>query len=77
MRKRSGGNSHRSKYGRRLITAIEAAGGTVITTARGHLMVRGPAGTALLSSKPTGRGRSKNNLHADLRRHAGIDVTTN
>lgn len=77
MRKRSSGNSHRGKHARRLVAAIEAAGGTVTTTARGHLMVRGPNGTALLSSKPTGRGRSKDNLHADLRRYAGIDVTAN
>jgi len=58
---------------RRLVAAIEAAGGTVRRTRRGHLRVTGPLGVAIICSSH-GSWRAINNDLATLRRHAGIDL---
>jgi hypothetical protein len=73
-RRKSPYRSARSKETRKLITAIEQAGGSVTVTARGHLKVLGPGGLAIVgSASPTGRHDRENTL-TTLRRHAGLDI---
>lgn len=43
-----------SKEGRKLMAAIQDAGGRVTRTTRGHLLVHGPGGIATISSKLEG-----------------------
>lgn len=43
-----------SKDGRQLMAAVQAAGGHITRTTRGHLLIRGPRGTTTVSSKLEG-----------------------
>jgi hypothetical protein len=63
----------RSKDTRRLVLQIEAAGGTVEFTERGHIIVRGPGGTATIPSNP-GNIKAPAITRAILKREAGIEL---
>lgn len=58
-----------------LISAIEAAGGTVSTTTKGHLKVMGPKGIAIIG-RP-GRDPHQRTLQNELtrlRNNAGLNI---
>ncbi len=55
-----------------LVREIERAGGQVVPTRNGHLMVTGPAGRCVVSTGPGARVRA--NTVSDLRRHAGVEL---
>lgn len=73
MRKRGAVGRPRSKEARKLIAAVEAAGGVVERTGQGHLKVTGPGGVAIVGSDLTGNAAWRNTL-ATIRNKAGIDV---
>lgn len=58
-----------------LLREIRRRGYTATPTANGHYQVVGPAGIATVSLK-WGDHRDRDNTLLDIRRHAGIDVTT-
>jgi hypothetical protein len=65
----------RSKEARDIAKAVEEAGGTVERTAKGHLKVTGPAGTATVASAPDSGhqgGRALANTWATLTRETGL-----
>lgn len=59
---------------RRLIEEIEAAGGTVTATRRGHLQVRGPNGELAHLSGNFGSPRGWHKARNTLRLYAGIEL---
>lgn len=66
-----------SKECRELAEAVEAAGGTVQRTAKGHLMVTGPAGSYSVGgavSNKRHKGRGWANAYAQVRTYTGLDV---
>jgi hypothetical protein len=65
----------RSKEARDIVKAVEEAGGTVERTAKGHLQVTGPEGTATVASAPDSGhqgGRALANTWATLTRETGL-----
>lgn len=60
---------------RRVVKAIEAAGGEVIRVSNnGHLIVRGPAGVATIGAHSLDHARNAANTIATLARHCGLDI---
>lgn len=73
--RRHPGRTVRSKETRALISAIKAAGGTVVLTTRGHLKATGPDGFAIVGSSSQKNDRhGRANAIRDLRKYAGLDV---
>lgn len=72
----SGGQFRRGRGAatRELIDKIEAAGGRVTFTKRGHLRVTGPVGVAFVSSAWANQ-RDLQNAVADIARYAGLAIT--
>lgn len=65
----------RSSEAREIARAVEDAGGTVERTAKGHLRVTGPEGTAIVASAPDSGhqgGRALANTWATLTRETGL-----
>lgn len=63
----------RNKFAREIIEVVTAAGGTVTVTAKGHLKITGPVGTAVVSYSGNSRRRARDTM-ALIRKHAGLDV---
>lgn len=62
------------QQGQRIIRAVQAAGGEVRVTAKGHLQVRGPRGIAIIAPAPGGYGHGIGNTLSLLRRAAGLEI---
>lgn len=72
-RKRRSGAA--SGAGRELLAAIEAAGGRVSFTAKGHIRVVGPAGICVTGlPHKNDDWRVVQNRRSSLRRYAGIEL---
>ena len=67
----------RSREARVIVAAVQDAGGTVERTAKGHLKVTGPEGTAIVASAPDSGhqgGRALANTWATLTRETGLTL---
>lgn len=63
------------KTNRRLLAAIEAAGGQLVrVTDKGHLQVRGPQGVAVVGGHEITSTRDRLNTTKCLSRYAGLQV---
>lgn len=73
--------THRASMGsndkemRRLLKAIENAGGRYERTGRCHFKVFGPSGIAIIANRLDGSPRARGNTYTILRRHAGLDIS--
>lgn len=64
----------KSKHARAICKAVAAAGGTVRVTAKGHFLVTGPAGNALVGTAGASYHATANAV-ASIRKYSGLDIT--
>lgn len=72
MTKRPVKKRARRKEAMAIIKAVEAAGGSVTLTAKGHLRVTGPLGLAIVASDPA--NNSMRQSIETIRKYAGLTI---